>query len=83
MMHAIVARCMAATPDAQTSANRFGSPQPLHQDAPTLTPSMRIAMSDLRLDTLFVIYPGRKQYTLADRIEVLPASLVAEFKSTQ
>ena len=30
---------------------------------------MRIAMSDLKLDALFVIYPGPKRYTLADRIE--------------
>jgi len=45
-----------------------------------LTPSMRIAMSDLKLDVLFVIYPGSKRYTLTDRIEVLPATSVAEFK---
>ena len=49
-------------------------------DAPALTPSMRIAMSDLKLDVLFVIYPGSKRYTLTDRIEVLPATSVAEFK---
>lgn len=41
-------------------------------DAPRLTPSMRHAMADLRLDALWVIYPGRLRYTLADRIEVLP-----------
>jgi len=46
-----------------------------------LTPSMRIAMSDLKLDVLFVIYPGSKRYTLTDRIEVLPATSVAEFKT--
>ena len=50
-------------------------------DAPALTPSMRIAMSDLKLDVLFVIYPGSKRYTLTDRIEVLPATSVAEFKT--
>jgi hypothetical protein len=49
-------------------------------DAPALTPSMRIAMADLRLDALFVLYPGLKRYTLADRIEVLPAQSVAEFR---
>lgn len=48
-------------------------------DAPTLTPSMRIAMADLKLDALFVLYPGVKRYTLANRIEVLPATSVAEF----
>lgn len=50
-------------------------------DAPTLTPSMRIAMTDLKLDALFVLYPGPKRYSLADRIEVLPATAVAEFNS--
>jgi hypothetical protein len=40
---------------------------------------MRIAMADLRLDALFVLYPGAKRYTLTDRIEVLPATSIAEF----
>jgi hypothetical protein len=48
-------------------------------DAPALTPSMRIAMADLKLDALFVLYPGVKRYALADRIEVLPAASVADF----
>lgn len=45
-------------------------------DAPTLTPSMRIALADLRLDRLFVLYPGEKRYELADRVTVLPAAEV-------
>jgi len=49
-------------------------------DAPALTPSMRIAMTDLKLDALFVLYPGPKRYALADRVEVLPATAIAEFK---
>jgi len=48
-------------------------------DAPALTPSMRIAMTDLKLDALFVLYPGPKRYSLADRIDVLPATAIAEF----
>ncbi len=43
-------------------------------DAPTLTPSMRIAMEDLRLDRLYVVYPGEKAYTLGKKIEVVPLS---------
>jgi hypothetical protein len=50
-------------------------------DAPALTPSMRIAMTDLKLDALLVLYPGPKRYALADRIEVLPATAIAEFRS--
>ncbi len=43
-------------------------------DAPTLTPSMRIAMADLHLDELTVVYPGLKTYSLADKIKVAPLS---------
>lgn len=39
-------------------------------DAPKLTPSMRIAMDDLELDALTVIYPGTKSYKLSKDITV-------------
>lgn len=45
-------------------------------DAPRLTPSMRAAMSDLKLNELFVVYPGEKRYPLADNVTVVP---LAEF----
>ena len=41
-------------------------------DAPTLTPSMRIALADLKLDRLIVVYPGERHYALADSVEVIP-----------
>jgi predicted AAA+ superfamily ATPase len=41
-------------------------------DAPVLTPSMRIALTDLKLDRLFVLYPGDKAYSLAKKVEVIP-----------
>jgi len=41
-------------------------------DAPRLTPSMRIALDDLRLDRLVVIYPGERRYALAEQVEVVP-----------
>lgn len=51
-------------------------------DAPRLTPSMRIAMTDLGLDRLIVIYPGARRYPLAEKVEVVPlveiASLAGE-----
>ena len=40
-------------------------------DAPTTTKSMQIAIGDLRLARLFVIYPGRQSYPLDSRIEAL------------
>lgn len=41
-----------------------------YQDAPKLTKSMRIAIDDLQLDHLTVIYPGTKAYQLAENIDV-------------
>jgi hypothetical protein len=41
-------------------------------DAPTLTRSMQSALDDLKLDRLFVVYPGSTRYALSDRAEVLP-----------
>jgi uncharacterized protein len=41
-------------------------------DAPTLTPSMRIALHDLKLDRLVVAYPGDRRYALAEQVEVVP-----------
>lgn len=41
-------------------------------DAPVLTPSMRIALHDLKLDRLYVLYPGDKAYSLGKKIEVVP-----------
>ncbi len=43
-------------------------------DAPQLTPSMRIALQDLELDALYVVYPGDRRYTLAQRVEAVPLS---------
>jgi uncharacterized protein len=45
-------------------------------DAPTMTPSMRIALADLKLDELYVVYPGERRYPLGKRVEVVP---LAEF----
>lgn len=41
-------------------------------DAPRLTPSMRTALEDLRLDRLVVVYPGDRRYPLAEGVEVVP-----------
>ena len=43
-------------------------------DAPQMTPSMRIALQDLGLDALYVVYPGERRYRLADRVEAVPLS---------
>ncbi|MBU1121920.1 MAG: ATP-binding protein [Candidatus Omnitrophota bacterium] len=45
-----------------------------YQDAPHLTPSMRSAIDELSLEHLWIVYPGNRMYTLADKITVLPIS---------
>ena len=51
-------------------------------DAPTATKSMRIALDDLGLSQLYVVYPGKQSYVLDEKIQVLsildlPARLAA------
>ncbi len=41
-------------------------------DAPSITPSMRTALTDLELEALYVVYPGTRRYRLSARIEVVP-----------
>ena len=38
-------------------------------DAPRMTASMHIAMNDLRLDALYVVYPGTRRYALDHKLE--------------
>lgn len=41
-------------------------------DAPRVTPSMRIAIEDLKLDAMYVVYPGAHRFRLAGAIEAVP-----------
>lgn len=45
-------------------------------DAPRITPSMRIAIDDLKLDSIKVVYPGDRQYSLADNITAIPLNSI-------
>lgn len=47
-------------------------------DAPRLTPSMRIAREDLRLERIAVVYPGTRRYALTDNIHAVPLDAVAD-----
>jgi predicted AAA+ superfamily ATPase len=47
-------------------------------DAPKLTPSIRIAMEDLALARVAVVYPGSRRYRLADGVEAVPLAELAE-----
>ncbi len=43
-------------------------------DAPRRTRSMAVALDDLGLDALWVVYPGDVRYVIDDRVTALPAS---------
>ncbi|MHB8873640.1 MAG: ATP-binding protein [Myxococcaceae bacterium] len=60
-------------------ARRFGYELKL-SSAPTLTPSMRIAVDDLRLDELLVIHRGTDAFRLAPKIRAVPASRLVDLK---
>jgi predicted AAA+ superfamily ATPase len=49
-----------------------------HTSAPSLTPSMRIALNDLRLAKLFVIHAGTERWSLAERTEAVPFTAIGE-----
>jgi predicted AAA+ superfamily ATPase len=46
-------------------------------DVPRFTPSMKAALQDLRLDALYVVYPGRHRFALAQGVEAVPLAALA------
>jgi len=47
-------------------------------DAPRMTPSIRIALEDLGLARVCVVYPGAKRYPIGRRVEAVPLRTLAE-----
>jgi hypothetical protein len=41
-------------------------------DAPRMTHSNHVVLRDLKLDRLYIVYPGRQRYRLAEKVEVVP-----------
>jgi hypothetical protein len=42
-----------------------------------MTPSIKIALKDLELERVVVVYPGTKRYPIADRVDAVPLSALA------
>jgi uncharacterized protein len=52
-----------------------------YSDAPSMTPSMTVACTDLKLHRLIVVYPGSRQYVLAKQVTVMSlADAIEELK---
>jgi hypothetical protein len=49
-----------------------------YADAPAMTRSMHASMESLKLDRLYIVYPGGEAYMLRPRVEVLPLPLARE-----
>jgi predicted AAA+ superfamily ATPase len=49
-----------------------------YADAPSMTRSMHVSIESLKLDRLYVIYPGTEAYALRPGVEVLPLPLARE-----
>jgi uncharacterized protein len=47
-------------------------------DQPRITPSIRIALEDLGLRRVAVIYPGTKQFPLSEQVEAVPLKALAQ-----
>jgi predicted AAA+ superfamily ATPase len=47
-------------------------------DAPRMTPSIRIALDDVNLKHVFVIYPGIQRFSLASQVEVVPLQAISK-----
>ncbi len=43
-----------------------------YSDGPIMTKSMRVALTDLKPERVFVVYPGKETYALHERVEVVP-----------
>ncbi len=47
------------------------------KDAPGLTPSIRTALDDLKLERVAILVPGTRRYSLNDQVEVVPLESLA------
>ena len=41
-------------------------------DAPSMTKSIHVALQDLGLERVFIVYPGKQRYRIHEKVEVIP-----------
>jgi hypothetical protein len=49
-------------------------------DAPSMTRSIHIALEDLQLEKLYVIYPGRERFAMHGSVEALPLTALLDLR---
>ncbi len=52
-----------------------------YNEAPTMTKSMHIALADLKLDRLWVIYPGKSSYPMHEKVECVGLADIAKIRA--
>ncbi|MEK7249342.1 MAG: ATP-binding protein [Bacteroidota bacterium] len=52
-----------------------------YNEAPTMTKSMHIALADLKLDRLWVIYPGKSSYPMHEKVECVGLVDIAKIRA--
>ncbi len=60
-----------------SAGKRFGF-EFKYTDAPGLTRSMHVALQDLRLDHLWIVYPGSERYSLQKHVTAIPLEAVMD-----
>ncbi|MFZ2955645.1 MAG: ATP-binding protein [Candidatus Ozemobacteraceae bacterium] len=49
-------------------------------DKPSITPSIRIALEDLALEHVFIVYPGKKSAPLSEMVSIIPLPMIADIR---
>ncbi len=49
-------------------------------DAPSMTRSIHVALEDLQLQKVYVIYPGTEQYALHERVDAIPVTALPKLQ---
>ncbi len=53
-----------------------------YADAPSLTKSMIVSLEDLKLEHLWVIYPGNETYKVSSKVSVLPLMRISDINAS-
>ncbi len=62
-----------------TDGNKRKGVEFKYLQAPSTTKSMHVAMADLKLDRLLIVYPGERAYALAEKITVVPVAQLKKY----
>jgi hypothetical protein len=74
----ILSRCTDSNPNLLQGSQRIGI-EFKRSDVPKLTKSIQIAIDNLKLDALYIVYPGANRCHIAPGVEAVPLSALINF----